>query len=113
MIVLSRTRRIDWPAVITDLRRHVTLADIAAEVGVVPGAVKSYCDDRCIEPAFWTGSALLVMWAAKEGRSYTEAPVRNVQPTVAAVLGWGGPRNRQDIDAALRHDSCATVDKPA
>lgn len=89
MIKLSRSRRIDWAQIVVDLRRHASLAEIALEVGVVPGAVASYCDDRHVEPAFWTGSALLVMWAARMGRSYTEAPVRVVQPSVAAILRVG------------------------
>lgn len=87
MIVLTRERRIDWPRIIDNLRRMgMSHADIAASVDVGTTTVGAYADDRCIEPAFWTGSALLVLWSERTGLSYTDAPTRVVTPSVSRVL---------------------------
>lgn len=87
MIVLTRERRIDWPRIIDNLRRvGMSYAEIAGKLDVSEGTISSYTDDRCIEPAFWTGSAMLVLWSEKTGLSYTDAPTRRVTPSVARVL---------------------------
>lgn len=87
MIVLSRERRIDWPRIIDNLRRlGMSHADIAEVIEVGSTTVSAYSDDRCIEPAFWTGSALLVLWSQRTGLSYTDAPTRKVLPSVSRVL---------------------------
>lgn len=87
MIIVSRTRRIDWARVIENLRKQgMSVREIAQAVDVGSSSVQDYCDDRCIEPAFWVGSALLVLWAEKTGLPWTDAPVRKVQPSVSAML---------------------------
>lgn len=87
MIVVTRTRRVDWARVIANLRSlGMSWADIASGVGVSRSVLQDYADDRCIEPAFWTGSALLVLWSKKTGLSWTDAPTREVMPSVSAVL---------------------------
>lgn len=91
MIVLTRERRIDWARIIENLRRlGMSHDDIASRVDVGPTTVKAYADDRCIEPAHWTGSALLVLWSERTGLSYTDAPTRIVTPSVARVLRDAG-----------------------
>jgi hypothetical protein len=87
MIALTRERRIDWPRIIENLRRvGMSHADIAEAVDVGTTTVVAYADDRCIEPAFWTGSALLVLWSKRTGLPYTDAPTRIVTPSVSRVL---------------------------
>lgn len=86
-ITVSSTRRIDWARLVENLQRcGMSHADIAREVDVSRQTVQSYTDDRCIEPAFWVGSSLLVLWATKTGVSWLQAPVRTVQPSVSSVL---------------------------
>lgn len=87
MIVVSRSRRIDWARVIDNLQRQgMTIRQIAAAVDVGCSTVKDYCDDRCIEPAFWTGSTLLQLWSERTGAHWMDAPIRTVQPSVSAML---------------------------
>ena len=88
MISLTRERRIDWARVVADLKsRDMPPQEIADALGVCRSSVQGYCDeDLCTEPAFWVGSALLVLWSKRMGLSYTEAPMRNVQLSVSAVL---------------------------
>ena len=87
MIVLTRTRRIDWPRIIENLRTTgLSVQEIADEVDIGRRSIGDYCDDRAIEPAFWVGSALLVLWEKQTGLSYVHAPVRTVTPSVSAVL---------------------------
>lgn len=87
MIIVSRTRRIDWARIIENLRKQgMSVQDIALAVNVGRSSVQDYCDCRCIEPAYWVGSALLVLWAEKTGLPWTDAPIRIVQPSVSAML---------------------------
>lgn len=91
MITLTKTRRIDWHQIVLDLRhRGMTFAQIASRIGVSKSAIHDYCDDRCIEPSYWIGSELLVLWSGVTGRGYTQAPTRTVQASVAAVLEGAG-----------------------
>lgn len=86
-ITVSATRRIDWARLVENLRQcGLSVRDIARALDVSPSSVQSYCDDRCIEPAYWVGSSMLVLWSAKTGLPWMHAPVRTVQPTVSAVL---------------------------
>lgn len=87
MIVLTRERRIDWARIIENLRKlGMSHAEIAESIEVGTTTVGSYADDRCIEPAFWTGSALLLLWSERTGNKYTDAPTRIVTPSVSRVL---------------------------
>ncbi len=88
MIRISRTQRIDWTRVIANLRTSgKTLRDIAAAVDCSESVLRDWCDaDRCIEPAFWTGAALLQLWADTLGVPWTDAPTRRVPESVARVL---------------------------
>ena len=52
MIVLSRTRRVDWARVVVNLRAAgLSVQNIADEVGISRSSLQDYCDDRNIEPA--------------------------------------------------------------
>ena len=87
MIVLTRTRRIDWPRVIQNLRTAgMSVQDIADAVDVSRSALQDYCDDRNIEPAFWTGAAIIEVWCARTGLRWPDLPVRVVPLSVSAVL---------------------------
>lgn len=87
MIILTRERRIDWPRIIDNLRKlDMSLQEIADELDVSRGSVQSWCDDRCIDPTFWVGSSLLVLWSERTGLPYTDAPTRRVQASVSQVL---------------------------
>jgi len=88
MIILTRERRIDWGRIVVNLKTTgMSTQQIADEVGVGRSSVQGYCDEAmCSEPAFWVGSALLVLWSERTGLSYTDAPTRKVQASVSAVL---------------------------
>lgn len=88
MIVLSRTRRIDWPRIMQNLSAlGMTRAEIAEHVQVSESLVKNYASqDQVTEPAFWTGSAILVLWCEKTGLRWPDAPTRHVAPSVSEVL---------------------------
>lgn len=88
MIILTRTIRIDWPRVIANLQRcGMSLQGVADEIDVSKAQVSAYADEHgTTEPAFWVGSALLVLWMAKTGLTYTDAPTRTVAPSVSQVL---------------------------
>ena len=48
MIVVTRTRRVDWARVIANLRSlGMSWADIASGVGVSRSVLQDYADDRC------------------------------------------------------------------
>lgn len=87
MIILTRERRIDWARVIDNLRKlDMTKQEIADELDVSRASVQSWCDDRCIDPTFWVGSSLLVLWSKRTSLPYTDAPTRIVTASVSAVL---------------------------
>jgi DNA-binding transcriptional MerR regulator len=87
MIILTRERRIDWARIIDNLRKlGMSEQEIADALDVARTSVQGYCDDRCIEPAFWVGSSLLVLWSSRTGVPYTDAPTRRVLPSVSQVL---------------------------
>jgi hypothetical protein len=84
---LSRERRIDWARLLDNIRKTgMSIEDIARTVDVGRSSVQDYCDDRCIEPAHWTGSVLLQLWSERTGLPVTDAPTRRVQASVSAVL---------------------------
>lgn len=89
MIQLSRTRRIDWARMIEHLRSPgigMSWPDLADALGVSRTSVQDYCDDRHIEPAFWVGSTLLLLWSEKTGLPWIEAPVRDVPESVSRIM---------------------------
>lgn len=86
MIVVSRSRRIDWPRMIGNLRqRGMSLAQIAAAVEVSKSSIINLATTEA-DPAYWTGSALLVLWCDRTGLDWIDAPLRTVTPTVAEVM---------------------------
>jgi hypothetical protein len=88
MIVVTREIRIDWPRVIANLQRcGMSLQGVADEIDVSKAQVSAYSDEHgTTEPAHWVGSALLVLWSARTGLPYTDAPTRKVAPSVSQVL---------------------------
>jgi hypothetical protein len=88
MIVLSRTRRIDWPRVIVNLTGcGMTLQAIADAVQVSKTQIVTYSEpEGTTEPAFWVGSALLLLWTDRTGLRWPDAPTRKVAPSVSEVL---------------------------
>ena len=87
MITISRERRVDWPRIIDNLRRTgMTLQEVADGVGVSRSSIDGYCDDRCIEPSWWTGHRLLVLWSERVKLPWSDAPTRLVPESVARVL---------------------------
>jgi len=89
VIVLTRTRRVDWPRLILDLRRTgLSLPRIGQGAGVSARTIGSYLTTDT-EPAHWTGEALIGFWVVTTGRQRGEAPVRAVVPSVAAVMRGG------------------------
>jgi hypothetical protein len=88
MIVVSRSRRIDWPRLVVNLQSTgMSHRDIARAVDVSKGHVAAWADPAgVVEPAFWSGAQLLQLWAQKTGLRWTDAPVRVVMPSVSAVL---------------------------
>lgn len=88
MIVLTRQTRIDWPRIIANLQRcGMSLQVVADELDVSKSQVSMYANENgTTEPAFWVGSALLVLWSKRTGLSYTDAPTRVVLPSVSQVL---------------------------
>ena len=88
MIVLSRTRRLDWPRMAENLRRAgMTWTEIASALGVDRTALRNWAEPETVgEPAYWTGACMLLLWSEKTGISWTDAPVRVVTPSVSEVL---------------------------
>lgn len=87
MIVVSRERRVDWARLVENLRKSgMSAQEIADRIGVVRASVLAYCDDRNIEPAYWVGASLLVLWAERTGLPWTDAPTRRVQESVSRML---------------------------
>lgn len=88
MLILSRTRRIDWPRLVDNLRRlGMSVQEIADAIGVRRQAVDYWAGPESDgEPAFWTGSALLVLWCERTGLHWTDAPVRTVSLSVSASM---------------------------
>jgi len=88
MIILNRSKRIDWPRVVANLRATgMSVQQIADEVDVGRSSLQGYCDEAlCSEPSFWVGSRLLLIWTQRTGLPYFDAPTRTVQASVSAVL---------------------------
>lgn len=87
MIILSRTRRIDWGRVVLNLQsRGMSLQQVADDVGVSKATVGGWTSDIASEPAFWTGTVLIELWCAKTGLKWPDLPVRVVTPSVSQVL---------------------------
>lgn len=88
MIVVTRTRRIDWPRIVANLQRcGMSLADIARALDVTRQSLDNWArEDEVGEPAFWTGAALLVLWSERTGLKWTDAPVRTVPESVSRIL---------------------------
>lgn len=80
MIVLTRTRRIDWPRVVSNLQRSgMSLQQIADRIDVSKSLVAGWADPEMTgEPAFWTGSALIELWCEQTGLTWPELPVHVV-----------------------------------
>jgi hypothetical protein len=88
MIVLTRTRRIDWPRVVNNLQRAgMSLQQIADEIEVSKSLVAGWVDeDSTGEPAFWTGAVLIEVWCKRTGLKWPDLPTRHVAPSVSQVL---------------------------
>jgi lambda repressor-like predicted transcriptional regulator len=88
VIVITRSRRIDWPRIVANLQSTgLSLREIADHVDVAKASVCDYCNpDAETEPAFWVGAALLVLWSERTRLPWTDAPVRTVAPSVSQVL---------------------------
>lgn len=87
MIVLTRTTRIDWARLVENLRRcGMSTVQIAEHLEVSESTVKNYRSAEGSEPAFWVGSALLLLWAERTGCKWVDAPTRRVTPSVSEVL---------------------------
>lgn len=88
MIVVTRSRRIDWPRIVANLQRcGMSLQTIADALDVSKAQVVNYAEaEGTMEPAFWVGAAMLVLWADKTGLKWTDAPVRVVPESVSRVL---------------------------
>ncbi len=88
MLTLSRTRRIDWPRLVANLRKQGMLNQhIADAVGVTrEGMLNWGSEDATGEPAFWTGAVLIELWCSRTGLHWTDLPVRVVTPSVSEVL---------------------------
>ena len=88
MIVLSRTRRIDWARVVLNLQSQgMSLQQIADSIDAGKATVRGWTDeDLGAEPAFWVGSALILLWCEKTGLKWPDLPVRVVTPSVSQVL---------------------------
>lgn len=87
MIVLSRTRRIDWGRVVLNLQsRGMSLQQVADGVGVSKATVGGWTSDLASEPAFWTGAVLIELWCKQTGLRWPDLPVRIVTPSVSQVL---------------------------
>ena len=73
--------------VVVNLRSAgLSVQNIADEVGISRSSLQDYCDDRNIEPAFWTGSRIIEVWCAHTGLRWPDLPVRDVPLSVSAVL---------------------------
>jgi hypothetical protein len=88
VLILSRTRRIDWPRLVENLRRGgLSTQEIADRLDITRNALHNWAmPDACGEPAFWTGSALIVLWCERTGLKWTDVPTRTVAPSVSTVL---------------------------
>lgn len=88
MIVVTRTRRIDWPRMVANLQRcGMSMQSIADELDVSKAQVINYGEaDGTMEPAFWVGAALLTLWSQRTGLKWTDAPTRDVPESVSRVL---------------------------
>lgn len=88
MLILSRTRRIDWPRLVENLLRiGMSMQQIADSLDVNRRSLDNWARiDSDGEPAFWTGSALIVLWCDRTGLRWTDVPVRTVTPSVSQVL---------------------------
>ncbi len=87
MILLTRTRRLDWARMIEHLRADgMTLTEIAAQLDVQRQSLDGYIDDRCVEPAFWVGARLMTLWSERMQLPWIQAPVRDVPESVSRVL---------------------------
>lgn len=86
MITLSVDRRLDWARMIDNLRKlGMSQQDIADSLQVGRSSVQDY-SDRQMEPKFWIGSRLIVLWAERTGLPWTDAPTHVITPSVSRVL---------------------------
>jgi hypothetical protein len=88
VLTVSRTRRVDWPRLVENLMRlGMTTQQIADSIDVARRSLDNWArQDSEGEPAFWTGSALIVLWCQRTGLQWTDVPVRKVTPSVSEVL---------------------------
>lgn len=88
MLTLSRTRRIDWPRLVDNLLRlGMNMQQVADALDVGRSSLDNWARQESDgEPAFWTGSALIVLWCQRTGLQWTDVPVRTVVPSVSQVL---------------------------
>jgi transposase-like protein len=88
MLILSRTRRIDWPRLVDNLLRlGMSMQQIADALGVSRRSLDNWArQDSDGEPAFWTGSSLIVLWCERTGLKWTDTPTRQVTLSVSQVL---------------------------
>lgn len=86
MIVLSRTRRIDWPRMIENLQRlGQSPQHIADRIEVSRSTLRGYLEVDS-EPAFWTGTKIIEVWCEATQLTLSDVPTRTVTPSVSEVL---------------------------
>lgn len=87
MIVVSRQRRVDWARVVDNLvAAGMSQHEIAAAVDIGFNTLRDYRADPTREPAFWVGLKLLRLWSERTNIAWTDAPMKNVTPSVSQIL---------------------------
>jgi hypothetical protein len=85
---LTRSTRIDWPAMACNLRTlGVSWQQIADALEIDRMALPNWAHEGAIgEPAHWTGAAFIALWCDRTGLQWTDVPTRTVAPSVSRVL---------------------------
>ncbi len=88
MLTLSRTKRLDWPRMLANIRKQgMSLQQVADHIGVTREGLGNWTAEEAIgEPAFWTGAAMIELWCASTGLGWNDLPTRTVTLSVSAVL---------------------------
>lgn len=88
MLIVSRSRRVDWPRMFENLRRlGMSHQQIATALEVDRTALRNWAAEGTSgEPAYWTGAAFIALWCERTGLRWTDVPTRRVMASVAEVL---------------------------
>lgn len=88
MLIVSRSRRVDWPRMAANLQKQgMSWQEIADALGVTRGALPNWLAAEATgEPAFWVGSTMIILWCKRTGLQWTDIPLRQVAPSVSEVL---------------------------